>query len=69
MGVVGGHEDAVAEHGDSAVGGTGACPQDVRRTWLTVAPDLAAVEGVQGMNRVREGDVHDAVDDDRRRLE
>ena len=63
------HVEAVAEHGEAAVDAAAADVHPLGQI-ARVAPDLAAGARVDRPGRVvRPGDVHDAVEHDRRRLE
>ena len=63
------HVEAVAEHGEAAVDAAAADVHALGQV-ADVAPDLAPGAGVDRPRRVvRPGDVHHAVEDDRRRLE
>ena len=65
VGVVGDHEDAIAEDGDAAIdAGDGVtCGDEIFGARAGVVPDLAAGASVEREAFVGAGDVHDAVDD------
>ena len=63
------HKDLVFIDGDAAIVGTAAIGRDGSHLVLVV-PELFAGLGVEGIDVIeRRGDVHHAVDDDRRRLQ
>ncbi len=65
VGVVHGHENVVAENGDSAIGSERRVSDESGRARARILPDDAAGESVQRQRLVRAGDVHDAVGDNR----
>ena len=69
MRVVGHHEQAIARDGHAAVDAARGVADEPPRARPLEPPDLAAVAGVERVALVRAGDVHDAVDDDRRDFE
>ncbi len=69
MRIVGDDKDAVAQHCDTTIDSAGRIACQVFRLRPGVSPDLAAGAGVQGVGGIHLGDVHHAVDDDRRHFE
>ena len=68
MRVVGDKEDARPEHRDAAVETDGGIAAKPRRARPREAPDLAARRRVNRRHLIGRGDVHDAVEDERRHL-
>ena len=67
--VIGDHEHAIAGDGDAAVGAAGGVADQALGSRPLVVPDLAAAAGVERVALVGAGDVHHALDDDRRHLQ
>ncbi len=69
MGIVGDHEDAVAEHGYAAVDAARRIAREAFAAGPLVVPDFAAGSGVERPSGIHVGDVHHAVDHDRRHFQ
>ena len=63
------HEYALARNRDTSVDAPGGIADETFGARLLKAPDLAAVACIERVTLVRAGDVHDAVDDNRRHLQ